>query len=84
MSRSARTMGISRFFATGRTGDGKLDEYDAIGKPGSVFLASPEALSVLRSEFERQHYLKFPRLLSTELIDFVRVQLDEAHLRTSA
>ena len=50
-----------------------------IGKSGVGISATPEALRGLRSEFERQHYLKFPRLLSAELLDFVQLQIADAH-----
>ena len=48
-----------------------------IGKSEVVCSALSEDLGALRAQFDRQHYLKFPGLLGSELLDFIQLQIDQ-------
>jgi hypothetical protein len=49
-----------------------------VGNSGAVYSGLKEDLSALRAQFDRQHYLKFPRLLGPGLLDFLQAKVNES------
>jgi hypothetical protein len=49
-----------------------------IGSSGASYSGTAEDLKALRDQFDRQHYLKFPKLLDPMLLDFLQRQIEQA------
>jgi len=47
-----------------------------VTRQGTVFSGSNEHLNELRSQFNQQHYLRFPELLEPELLEFLQGRID--------